>query len=698
MKAGWTHKESPFHAGEQAIQQRLGVQERAEDLGRRVIRDYLPEQHREFYHALPFLVVATTDAQERPWVSLIAGPQGFIASPDPQHMQLNAAPLFGSPLAESGDNGTPIGILGILPETRRRNRSTGRILERSENHLTVAIDQTFGNCPQYIQARSVEPRPSLANPAAARPVSSGTSLDDQARALIRGADTFFIGTSHGDGSEGPHTGADASHRGGKPGFVHVDGNTLSFPDFSGNNHFNTLGNIELNGRAGLMFMDFDSGDLLYLTGRAEIVWDDPTIQDFAGAQRFVRIEVQEWRRVADSLPIRFHFGSYSPSLEALGSWEAVDVAQAASSAGANHDVVEVSAIVDESRDIRSIYLRPHGESAPRPHAPGQFLPIRLQVPGSEDMLQRVYSLSAASDGKHYRLSVKRDGAASSQLHDHLRVGDRLLAGKPAGQFVLDSKSTRPVVLLSAGVGITPMLAMAQTLVAQAAAGTHQREVFFVHGTRDASSHAFADELRALKVAYKNFHVHTAYSKAAPGDRLGLHFDSAGRVDLPLLKKLLPLDDYDFYLCGPGDFMQSLYDGLRGLQIPESRIRFEAFGPSTIKTRAPAADPSAITPAPAPPDTDDDSAQPITVYFEQSNVEAQWRPERGSLLELAESEGIAAPFSCRSGACGACATGIRKGEVRYGESPDFVPEDGEVLLCSATPAPLSSGSDRLVLML
>ncbi|MEQ8516478.1 MAG: pyridoxamine 5'-phosphate oxidase family protein, partial [Chromatocurvus sp.] len=180
-------------------------------------------------------------------------------------------------------------------------------------------------CPQYIQSREIEALPGLGSPAEPRQIEHGERLDEAACQLIREADTFFIATAYGDRKDGLQFGADASHRGGRPGFVRVDGHgALIFPDFQGNNHFNTLGNIELNGRAGLMFIDFDNGDLLYLTGRATVVWESEDIEAFAGAMRFVRIEPTQWRRVRHSLPLRFHFDSYAPVLEQLGSWEDVD--------------------------------------------------------------------------------------------------------------------------------------------------------------------------------------------------------------------------------------------------------------------------------------------------------------------------------------------------------------------------------------
>ena len=335
MNTRWTENSSPFHDGEREIHARLGISERMDQIGRRVIRSYLPQQHRDFYETLSFLIVGSVDAEGRPWISLLAGAPGFISSPDERSLHIDTAPLFGSPLAdlldcardnawdtEAGDS-FPVGLLGLIPSNRRRNRITGSLACTRGGGLQLRVDQVFGNCPQYIQARDIEAGSSLCSPAAERPLVEGQDLDEKARAVIAGADTFFIASAYGDRNADSRTGVDASHRGGPPGFVRVQGNTLIFPDFRGNNFFNTLGNIEKTGVAGLLFIDFDSGDLLYLSGRATVLWDDPRSAQFDVAQRLVQIVVDRWRRVEGSLPLKFLFRGFAPGLLDLGNWDAV---------------------------------------------------------------------------------------------------------------------------------------------------------------------------------------------------------------------------------------------------------------------------------------------------------------------------------------------------------------------------------------
>ena len=310
-----------FHEGERAVQARAGVQERLEQLGPRVIRDFMPEQHREFFGQLPFVIAGTVDASGQPWASVLAAPAGFMNAPSPQQLVLQARPLPADPLQDTLANGVAIGLLGIEPHTRRRNRMNGVVQGLSDAGFSVQLSQSFGNCPKYIQAR--EPVYVDRHPGSKPAVHRGAQLDEAARRMIVAADTLFIATAYaGDHDQaGAAGGVDVSHRGGKPGFVRVDADgTLTMPDFVGNSFFNTLGNIAVNPRAGLLFIDFDSGDLLYLAVTAEIVWEGPELQAFAGAQRLLRFKVQAMKRVEASLPLRWGQAELSPVLQATGAW------------------------------------------------------------------------------------------------------------------------------------------------------------------------------------------------------------------------------------------------------------------------------------------------------------------------------------------------------------------------------------------
>jgi uncharacterized protein len=317
----WT-TESPFHAGERAIHARFGAQERMDKQGRRAIRDYLLDQHRQFFAQLPYVIVGTVDAADNLWASVLVGEPGFLSSPDRHTLQIAAQPLLGDPLATTLAEGSDIGLLGIELHTRRRNRLNGTVTGTHPDGFGIRVRQSFGNCPQYIQARMFELGED--NPAVPKLVHPVASLGAVEQAMIAAADTFFIATAYQDRSAGAARGVDVSHRGGKPGFVRIDNGqdnqTLTVPDFSGNFYFNTFGNLELNPRAGLLFVDFAQGNLLYLTGTAEVIWEGAEITTYEGAERLFRFRLKQGYRVEGSLPLRWSTPEFSPFLEHTGSW------------------------------------------------------------------------------------------------------------------------------------------------------------------------------------------------------------------------------------------------------------------------------------------------------------------------------------------------------------------------------------------
>ena len=308
-----------WHEGERALQARVGIAGRMAQIGPVVLRDHMPDQHRAFFAQLPFLIAGSVDAAGQPWASALAAPPGFAHSPDPRHLRIDARPAGDDPLAASLMPGAPIGLLGIEPHTRRRNRMNGVIGEVDARGFSVEVSQSFGNCPKYVQAREavfVERAPSWH---VARPTDR---MDLVARQMVRTADTLFIATVHPEaGDASVAHGVDVSHRGGRPGFVQLSGERmLTMPDFAGNLFFNTLGNIAVNPRAGLLFVDFETGDLLQLGVTAEIIWDGPEVEAFEGAQHLIRMQVVTVLRKPAALPLRWGDAELSPYLEATGRW------------------------------------------------------------------------------------------------------------------------------------------------------------------------------------------------------------------------------------------------------------------------------------------------------------------------------------------------------------------------------------------
>lgn len=299
--AGW-------HDGERALQQRAGVGARMAELGGRVLRDYMPDQHRTFFAELPFLVAGTLDAAGQPWASILAGPPGFVQSPAPRLLRIDVRPPADHLAASHLRVGAPLALLGIQAHTGRRNRMNGWIAAADAEGFEVRVGQSFGNCPKYIHPREAIHVPATA-PGEPRTMPA---LDADSLRIVREADTFFIATTHPQARDtrDPVAGIDVSHRGGPPGFVQVrpDG-TLLVPDYVGNSFFNTLGNLQLEPRCGLLFIDHASGEQLHLSARAQVVWEVPETAALPKPLRLLHLEVHQAVHVRGGLPLRWRVGA-----------------------------------------------------------------------------------------------------------------------------------------------------------------------------------------------------------------------------------------------------------------------------------------------------------------------------------------------------------------------------------------------------
>jgi ferredoxin-NADP reductase/ferredoxin len=354
--------------------------------------------------------------------------------------------------------------------------------------------------------------------------------------------------------------------------------------------------------------------------------------------------------------------------------------------------------VRESRTITSFHLEPAEPGGWRAFEAGQFLVFKFPADNERGHVLRTYSLSCAPGHPgRYRISVKReaapregvpDGLGSCHLHDQVEVGDELMADGPRGDFFLDRQSARPVVLLSGGVGLTPMVSMLHALAEQS-----DRRTVFIHACDNGEVHALGDEVRAVTRSRSGIEAHVIYRFPTEADRAAAQFQAEGVITRELLQRLLPLDDYAFYLCGPPPFMQAVFRLVRSLGVARERIAYEFFGPATVLE--PDQPPLAPTPPPVaapPPSTQVGDAAaaavaaagPINITFLKSGRSAAWVDGSESLLSFAESQGIAPDFSCRAGVCGTCKTGLVKGEVSYFEEPLDEPGAGEVLICCARP--------------
>lgn len=370
-----------------------------------------------------------------------------------------------------------------------------------------------------------------------------------------------------------------------------------------------------------------------------------------------------------------------------GDWQQAQERVEAEKLRRNWRPFRVSRIVDESSVIRSFHLEPadgHGLFA---HQAGQHLPVRLRLNAEGTAEQRSYTLSTAPSDGFYRISVKRQGQFSNHLHDRLKVGDIVEARAPAGSFTIDPHASRPAVLLAAGVGITPMLAMLKTVVFEGLRKRRVRPTYMFIAARSLAERAFDEEIAEL-VARSGVAVWPIRVLSdVTGAEEGRDYDVEGRLSLEVLRQYLPLDGYDFYMCGPAPFMQDMYDQLREIGVPDDWIHAEAFGPSGLKRQ----------PADLPAPSAAIANTPVPVAFMKSGKEARWEPGSGSLLDLAEARGLSPDYSCRSGSCGTCAVRVLAGKVAYDQPPQAKVAADEALICCAVPAATDSGgSDRLIL--
>lgn len=332
---------------------------------------------------------------------------------------------------------------------------------------------------------------------------------------------------------------------------------------------------------------------------------------------------------------------------------------------------------NEEQTICSFYFEPHDGKPVPTFEPGQYLTFQAKPPDQEKPLVRCYSLSVAPHAPMYRVSIRRvppprgtdfpPGRMSSYFHEHVNEGDILDLKAPSGSFYLDTTSQQPVVLLAGGVGITPMLSMLDAIIH---AGTG-REVWLFYGVTHGSDLAMKHHLRKVDAEYPNVHIQLCFSNPREGiDEIGRDCHHCERVSVELMKRLLPSNNYDFYMCGPPPMMDALTADLAEWGVPDERVHKEAFGPThkkkPIKVESKAGETA------------------VEVKFVRSGKTCSWTPEAGTLLELARANDVNVDSGCEQGDCGTCMVSVRSGAVEYQKTPGFKAEGGTCLTCVSTP--------------
>ncbi|MEP6820789.1 MAG: 2Fe-2S iron-sulfur cluster-binding protein [Chthoniobacterales bacterium] len=333
--------------------------------------------------------------------------------------------------------------------------------------------------------------------------------------------------------------------------------------------------------------------------------------------------------------------------------------------------------VMECDGICSFHLTPHDRKSLPDFFPGQYLTFQLDIPGQAKPVVRCYSLSDSARPDAYRVTIKRipprdkdapPGLASSFFHTDVDEGDILDVKAPSGQFFLDPAGSSGLVLIGSGIGVTPVLAMLNALIAQGS----RREIWFFHGIRNRSDHVMKEHIEAIAREHPNVHLQVCASKPDPDYVLDRDYQQEGRISVELFKKLLPSSNYDYYLCGPGPMMQDVTEGLKEWGVPDKHIHYETFGPSSVKKVAAVVSPDAKVPT------------GYAIQFKKSGKTLNWCGDHHSILDLAEANGVSIPSGCRAGSCGTCQVAVFSGEIDYIEKSDFETERGTRLTCIGAP--------------
>lgn len=338
---------------------------------------------------------------------------------------------------------------------------------------------------------------------------------------------------------------------------------------------------------------------------------------------------------------------------------------------------QVSRRVSETNDTCSFYLVPHDRKPLPGYKPGQYLAFELEIGGQSRKTVRCYSLSDRPRPDYYRVTIKRcpatkpelpAGLSSNFFHDQIHEGQILDVKAPGGHFFLDTAKQNPVVLISGGVGITPCVSMLNELVELGC----KQEIWWFYGVSNRAEHIMKEHVAELAAKFDNIRLHVCYSKPAADDREGIDYQHKGRISVDLFKQLLPSNNYDYYMCGPGPLMESITAGLVAWGVPDERVHFEAFGPASVKKKTP------------PPAAVVGSAPKINVTFGKSGKTVAWDANAANLLEFAATAGVVISSGCCAGQCGTCLTAIRSGNVTYAQEPGSKPEPGTCLACVAIP--------------
>lgn len=593
-----------FHEGELAAQMRANETAIARMNGG-IISDRITGGAIGFIAQQPMVAVGSVDREGLVWASVLFGMQGFLQAKDNRTLTLDHSQprsATDDPLWNNIKANPQVGLLVIELESRRRLRVNGHVRNLADDSHLIDVDRAYPNCPKYIQRRQWKAPRATGRSGPTGASQRGERLSASQQTWIRGADTFFVASAH------PEQGVDISHRGGRPGFVKVlSPHRLRIPDFAGNSMYNTLGNFVSNPKAGLAFVDFDSGRVLQLSGRPEILWelDDPG-GETGGTRRYWEFEIDVWQESVLPFHLDWEFVDYSPFNPVVTGDEASTLQ------------LQVEHVQHETQQIKRYRLSALNGRALPPFKPGAHLPIFVRLPDGK-WAQRNYSiLSDPADRMHYEIGVLAEphgSGGSLYLHENVHAGNVLEAMAPKNEFSLAPNADHSI-LITGGIGITPILCMLRALKADG-------QSFELHyGVKRWSDLAFRKIIDGIAGKQSHFYA----SREQGGSRIDL-------------KQLLatPIPGVHVYVCGPFGMITDVRELARANNWPSEQIHFESFGAAPLLEKRELK----VTLA--------NSGKSFTI------------PASDSILDALLDAGMAVPHGCKRGECSMCVTPVLDGE-------------------------------------
>ncbi len=594
-----------YHEGELAVQQRVDEIEMAR-INSGAIDETILAGALRFIEQQPMVVIGSMDTQGRVWASTLFGNPGFIRALDNHTLELDLSQPRSAedePLWTNLAKNPNVGLLIIELGSRRRIRINGRARKISAERILIDVERAYPNCPKYIQRRDWSALESDKQNEAI-PSTYGKELNETQKSLIENADTLFVASAH------PEHGIDASHRGGHPGFARIINNRqLRIPDFAGNSMFNTLGNFASYPYAGLVFIDFEHGRLLQLTGQAEILWDmDDPQKETGGTRRYWQFDITSLQE--STLPYHFAWEllDESPHIPELQRYSTFDGTL----------LLQVERIQQETDRVKSFRLRaPDGKELPE-FLSGAHLQVNVKLPDGSDAKRHYSLINNPDDRLSYEIGVLKEPegrGGSLYVHEHVKEGDVLEIQTPKNEFPMATHANHSI-LIAGGIGITPILSMLHSL-------SSKNQSYEIHySARELSGLAFRDRIEQVAGDKAQFYA----SRDPQGQRLDLE---------QLLSK--PEPGVHVYMCGPRGMINAVREIAEAKGWPAAHIHFESFGAQPLA---------------------DDNA--IRVHLAESN-QTITVPANRTILDTLLDAGVSVPHDCKRGECTMCTTRVIGGE-------------------------------------